>query len=126
MGPSAAVSTSEDQDGLIVKVVITNGDAGPLRLCTATFAPSLALEVTDAAGVPVPLGPPPMPPSDLESYTATIEPGGSLPVSYTGAEIFPGGIPAGRYKLRFAASIPAIDDAWSGPIISDWVAFTVD
>jgi hypothetical protein len=123
MGLTASVSTSEDSGALSVDVSIANSGTEPLALSTATFAPSLALEVTDASGTRVPLGPPPVPPADIAATVATIDAGGSLPLSYSAAEIFPGGAEPGRYRLRFATEVAAVDGAWSGRITSGWVAF---
>jgi hypothetical protein len=123
--PTASVSASTGGGGLLVVISIANDGAEPLAVSTATFAPSLALEVTDAAGARVPLGPPPMPPADLAATVRAIEPGGALSLSYSAGEIFPGGLEAGRYRLRFATDVPAVDGAWSGRIASDWVDFAL-
>jgi hypothetical protein len=126
MAPSAEISTAREAGGVTVQVVIRNGSPAPITLCTVTFAPSLALEVGDASGAPVPLGPPPMPPSDLSAFTTTIEGGGSLALSYPEVEIFPGGAAPGAYRVRFATNVPQVDGGWSGQITSDWVTLTLE
>jgi len=125
MGLTASVSASDRAGGAGIEVTIENAGSEPVTLTTATFAPSLAFEVTDQAGTPVPLGPPPVPPSDLAAGAATIDAGGSLALSYSLAELLPGGAGPGRYRLRFAADVPAIEGGWSGRITSDWVTLTV-
>jgi hypothetical protein len=124
--PRATISTATDANGPAIVVAITNHDRSPLVLCTATLAPSLALEVTDPAGAPVSPGPPPTPPSDLAAHTAELQPGESLTVRYSVAEIFPGGAPPGRYSLRLSADVPALDGAWSGRLTSDWVTLALE
>ena len=125
MGLSAAVSVIGDGDAPAVHVAIANDDPGPVKLCTATLAPSLALEVTGAGGERVPLGPPPTPPADLSAYTVTIEGGGTLDFTWPGTEVFPSGLPPGSYRLRFAAQVPPVEGGWTGDLASDWTEFTV-
>ncbi len=121
--PTASISASAEGGGLVVLVSIANGGPEPLALSTATFAPSLALEVTDAGGARVQPGPPPTPPADLGATVATIAAGSSLSLSYSAGEIFPGGAEPGRYRLRFSTEVPAVDGAWSGQVTSSWVEF---
>lgn len=124
MSLSATLSKASDADGPRIEVTITNSGAAPVTISTVTFAPSLAFEVTDAEGAPVPLGPPPVPPSDLAATTATIDAGAALDLSYRAGELFGGAAPRGRHRLRFAAELPPVQGAWSGRITSDWL--TVD
>ena len=124
MGLSAGVSVIGDGGPPGVNVVIANDDSAPVKLCTATLAPALALQVTGAGGEPVPLGPPPMPPADLSAYTVTIEGGGTLDFTWPGTEVFPSGLAPGTYRLRFDANVPAVDGGWSGELTSDWVEFS--
>jgi hypothetical protein len=123
--PTASASVSTGRGGLLVVISIANGGSEPLNLSTATFAPSLALEVTDAGGRRLPLGPPPMPPADLSATVTTIDPGGALSLSYSAGEMFPGGPEPGRYRLRFATEVPAVDGAWAGRIESEWLEFSL-
>lgn len=121
MALAATVSTTTGANGPELLVAVVNDGHEPVTLCTVTFAPGLAFEVTDDAGRAVPLGPPPTPPADLAPYLATIAPGGSLERAFAVDELFAGVAPAGRYRVRFATEVPAVDGAWSGPITSSWV-----
>jgi hypothetical protein len=85
----------------------------------------VSFEVVDSVGGRVPFGPPPVPPADLAADITTIEPGAALSLDFRGDELFPETPPPGTYRLRFAAQAPAVDDAWSGPIVSPWVPFAV-
>jgi hypothetical protein len=125
MGLTVAVSVLGDGDAPAVHVVIANDDSAPVKLCTATFAPALALEVTDAAGERVPLGPPPTPPADLSAYTVTIEGGGTLDFMWSGTEVFPNGLAPGSYRLRFVTQVPPVEGGWSGELSSAPTEFTV-
>jgi len=108
-----------------LKVDIRNDGDEAVRVSTATMLGSVSFEIVDADGRPVPLGPPPMPPSNLATGMTTIEPGGSLTLEFHGDELFPDAPAPGRYRLRFAARAPAVGDAWSGSIVSPWVPLDV-
>jgi hypothetical protein len=103
-----------------VEVEIANGGAEPVRFSTATMLGSAAFELADAEGRPVPLGPPPMPPSDLAAGLVTLEPGGSTTLRYRLGDLLPDGPGKGR-RLRFAAAAPPLEGAWSGTLESPWV-----
>jgi len=122
MALSVAVSVRGDRS---VNVVVANDAPEPVKLCTATLAPSLALEVTGPGGERVGLGPPPMPPSDPSAYTVTIDGRGTLDFTWPGTEVFPSGIAPGTYHLRFRAQVPPVDGGWSGELVSDPTEFTV-
>lgn len=108
-----------------IHVEIRNDGDEPRRLVTATLLGAVSFEVVDAAGAPVPLGPPPMPPADLEASVAEIAPSGSLALDFGGHELLPAAPPPGSYRLRFAADVPAVDGAPEAEIVSPWVAFAV-
>ena len=106
-------------------VALHNDCTATVRLSTATMLGSVCFEVQDCEGAAVPLGPPPVPPSDLSAGMVTIGPGSSQPLLFHGDELFADAPPPGRYRLRFAGNAPAVDDAWSGSIESPWVEFEV-
>jgi hypothetical protein len=104
-----------------VAVEIANAGPDPVRFSTATMLGSAAFDLADAEGRPVPLGPPPMPPSDLAAGLVTLAPGESTTLRYRTADLLPDGPPAGRHRLRFAAAAPPLEGAWSGTLESPWV-----
>jgi hypothetical protein len=108
-----------------IHVEIHNDEDSSRRLVTGTLLGAVSFEIVDAAGAPVPLGPPPMPPSDLEASVAEIAPGGSLALDFTGNELLADAPPPGAYRLRFAVDVPAVDGAPEALIVSPWVAFEV-
>jgi hypothetical protein len=129
MAVSAEVGLSSDRlrepTAWHVRVELRNQGDEPLRLSTATMFGPVSFEVLGAADRRVPLGPPPTPPGDLTAGVRTIEPGGCIPLEFHGDELFPNAPEPGRYRLRFAAQAPGVDDTWEGRIISPWVEFTV-
>jgi hypothetical protein len=108
-----------------LRVEVRNDGSRPVRISTATMLGGVSFEVIDAEGARVPRGPPPVPPPDLAAEIMTIEPGAALSLDFRGDELFPEAPASGRYRLRFAAQAPAVEDAWSGPIVSPWVPFVV-
>jgi hypothetical protein len=108
-----------------LRVDVRNDGVATARVATATMLGPVSFEVVDEAGTRVPLGPPPLPPQDLGAGMATIEPGASLTLHFHGDELFPDAPAPGRYRVRFAAQAPAVEDAWSGLIESPWVSFSV-
>lgn len=117
MALSAAVTPAGDR----LDVEIANEGSEPVRFSTATMLGSAAFELADAAGRPVPLGPPPLPPSDLEAGMVRLAPGESTTLRFRRAELMPDGPPAGPHRLRFAAGAPPLAGAWSGRLESPWV-----
>ena len=103
-----------------VEVEIANGGADPIRFSTATMLGSAAFDLADADGRPVPLGPPPMPPSDLTAGLVTLAPGESTTLRYRLGDLLPDGPGSGR-RLRFAAAAPPLEGAWSGALESAWL-----
>jgi hypothetical protein len=116
---TAAVTPVGDR----VEVEIANEGPDPVRFSTATMLGSAAFEAADAEGARVPLGPPPMPPSDLAAGLVTLAPGESTTLRFRRGDLLPDGLPAGRHRLRFAASAPPLEGAWSGRVESPWVEF---
>jgi len=82
---------------------------------------SAAFKVTDTEGRPVALGPPPMPPADLETPMVALAPGEATTLTFRRGDLFPDGPPTGRSRLRFAAAAPPLEGAWSGRVESPWV-----
>ena len=101
------------------RVVLRNEGGEPVRIPTALLAAPLAFELVDAAGRPAALGPPPVPPADLEASTRTVAPGESLTLDYHGNELLPDVPPPGSYRLRFAA------DAAGERLESPWIDLDV-
>ena len=99
-----------------LRVEIRNDGSEPVQLATATMLGPVSFEVVDATGARVPLGPPPVPPTDPQAGASTVEPGASLILEFHGDELFPDAPPPGRYRLRFA---------WDGRVESPWVEFEV-
>lgn len=116
-----ALSAALTPAGVNLDVEITNEGADPVRFSTATMVGSAAFELRDEAGRPAPLGPPPMPPSDLAAELVEVAPGESATLSFRRADLLPDGPPPGRHRLRFAADAPALEGAWSGRLESPWV-----
>jgi hypothetical protein len=106
-----------------VLVRLHNAGGEPVRFSTATMLAPVAFELTDLDGRAVPLGPPPVPPSDLAAGIREISPGASIELRFAGDELLPDAPPRGRYRLRFAGRAPAVAGAWSGTIESPWVEF---
>jgi hypothetical protein len=105
-----------EQPGLWqVRVVLRNDGDEPARIPTATLAGPLAFELVDAAGRPVALGPPPVPPSDLDAGTETVGAGETLTLSYHGDELLPDPPAPGSYRIRFVG----------GQVESPWVDLQV-
>jgi hypothetical protein len=93
-----------------VRVVVRNEGDESVRIPTALLAGPLSFELVDAAGRPVPLGPPPVPPADLAAETTSVPPGESITLEYHGDDLLPDSPPAGRYQLRFTAA--RIESPW--------------
>jgi hypothetical protein len=110
-----AVSAVVEQAGDAVRVLVRNDGDDTVQIARALLAPALAFEVTDAAGSPVALGPPPVPPRDLDADVATVGPGETLELEYGTAELFAGDPGGSRRRLRFAV------DAAPARIESPWV-----
>ena len=108
-----------------LRVDVRNDGDATARVATATMVGPVSFEVVDEAGTRVPLGPPPLPPQDLGASIETIEPGASLTFHFHGDELFPDAPAPGRYRVRFAARAPAVEDSWSGLIESPWASFSV-
>jgi hypothetical protein len=108
-----------------LEVDIVNDGEEPLRLSLALMTGSVAVEIEDERGAPVPLGPPPTPPDDLAADLVMLAPGESVRLSFHGDELLPDRPPPGRYRARFAAQAPEVDGAWSGRVESPWVRFEV-
>lgn len=108
-----------------VGVRLRNDGEQPVRLSTATMLGPVSFELVDASGQPVPLGPPPVPPGDLEAGSTTIAPGATVRLDYRGDELFAQPPPSGLYRLRFVGPAPRLEEARSGRIESPWVDLTI-
>lgn len=105
-----------DAKKLKATVTITNAGSAPstVNLLLAPY-PSVALEVRDASGQPVPKSPPPVPPIDSGQGQKTLAPGESVSFDYAGSQLFGMRLAAGAYELRFRV----------GDLASDWARFEV-
>jgi hypothetical protein len=108
-----------------VGVRLRNDGEQPVRLSTATMLGPVSFELVDDGGRPVPLGPPPVPPDNLEAGLTTIAPGDTARLDYRGDELLAQSPPPGRYRLRFVGHAPPLGEAWSGRLESPWVDLTV-
>lgn len=112
---------------LEVVATIRNGTGREVRLNTlALRAPSLSLQVRDAQGNAVRLGPPPTPAADDGVVgRERLAPGEALTLGY--AAIFGDEPPAGRYSiaLRCALSPGPAGGDWEGVLESAWVKFSI-
>jgi hypothetical protein len=93
-----------------VRVLLRNEGDAPVRIATAGLAAPLSFELVDDAGRAVALGPPPVPPSDLEASAAMVEAGETLTLDYHGDELLPDAPAPGRYLLRFVAD--GLESPW--------------
>lgn len=109
-----------------VEATLVNNGTEAVRVPTVLLAAPLVFELVHADGTPVPLGPPPVPPHDLAGSLRCVAPGATLTLGYPGHELLPEAPAPGRYRLRFATTLPEVGaDAWSGELVSDWIALEV-
>src|SRR5262249_32277926 len=114
-----------DPSAWSLRVDLRNDGVATARVATATMLGPVSFEVVDEAGSRVPLRPPPLPPPGPGAGVRTSGPGPALTLHFHGDELFPDAPAPGRYRVRFAAHAPAVEDAWSGLIASPWVSFSV-
>jgi len=116
-----------DVQELTITAHVRNTGTAPVRLNTLLLPfPSLMLQVRDAAGKRVPLGPPPVPPIDDGSVgRQDLAPGKEIAFDY--GNPFGASPDPGRYEIRFfheaRSARPGSD--WQGTIESAWVPFEV-
>ena len=104
--------------------LINHGSEALILNLMPLIAPSLALEIADAAGAPVLLPPPPVPGGEIR--TVEVTPGRSYTVEYPG--FVPQWTPPGVYRARlryiYQPSTPTPGE-WTGKVTSDWAAFKI-
>jgi hypothetical protein len=116
-----------DVQELTITAHVRNTGTTPVRLNTLVLPfPSLMLQVRDAAGNRVPLGPPPVPTTDDGSAgRQDLAPGKELAFDY--GNPFGMSPDPGRYEIRFfheaRGAGPGGD--WHGVLESAWVPFEV-
>lgn len=94
---------------------LTNaGEEGVSINVAPLSSPSLALQIKDAAGGPVYLPPPPVPPS--EPPIERLEPGQGTGAQFAG--FLPNWTESGSYQVRFRYVVGPGE-----PLVSDWVEF---
>jgi hypothetical protein len=102
-------------DDLSIIAHVHNAGASTQEVDTLTLrSPSLVLQVRNAAGVRVPLAPPPVPTSERDSMRRELEPGQELTFEY--GNPFGSWPPPGRYEVRLVAA----------PLESPWVPFEIE
>jgi hypothetical protein len=121
-------------DHLVLEADFTNIGTAPLHL-DARFlaAASLVLRVqrveTPGHEIPVPLGPPPMPPArDDRSGLRALAPGEVLHMVWRGAQMFSGRVlPVGDYNVRLVYNkTTSPPDEWHGLLETGTLPFRVD
>jgi hypothetical protein len=101
----------------VATCTLTNvGDEGVSINVAPLSSPSLALEIQEAAGTPVYLPPPPVPPS--EPPIERLERGERTSAPFAG--FLPSWTEPGSYRARFRYVVGPGE-----PVVSDWVAFTL-
>lgn len=121
-------ATIDAGDDFIVHVTIANESAAPVRLnCLFLGYATLMLRVTDLDGVPVPPGPPPLPPrDDGEIGRSWLAPGESFTFDYHGGNYTPHPLPPGRYWVRFRhTNVETGGGVWTGVLASEWLSLEV-
>jgi hypothetical protein len=107
-----------------ISVVVTNDGPDPALLNRSFLEmPAITLEIRDRDGNRVPLGPPPVPPTEDQQTWDELAPGKALELRYTGGELFGVSPPPGRYSIRFVDPTPRSET--QPAFQSDWVSFTV-
>jgi len=116
-----------DVQELTITAHVHNAGTAPVQLNTLLLPyPSLMLQVRDAAGKRVPLGPPPVPPIDDGNLgRQDLAPGKELTFEY--GNPFGASPDPGRYEIRFfheaRSTHPGKD--WQGTLESAWIPFEV-
>lgn len=115
-----------DVNELTVTAHVRNTGTTSVRLNTLLLPyPSLMLQVRDATGKRVPLGPPPVPPGDDGSGRHELAPGQELTFEYGNPF---GAAPApGEYEMRFFHEVRSTRETgdWRGTLESGWLPFEV-
>jgi hypothetical protein len=108
----------EPRDGarpeeLTARVALVNGTGEPAAMnLTLLGSPSLALEIVDSSGEPVPMPPPPTPGGEMEIHA--LAPGERHHIEYRG--FVPPSTRPGRYRVRLREVAGAT---------SDWAEFAI-
>lgn len=113
------------REDIVAQATLVNVGEEPVTLNLAPLsAPSLALEIVDAAGSPLRLPPPPVPGGETQSTRVT--PGQSYTLEYPG--FVPQWTAEGTYRVRlrylYRPEVAASDE-WTGQLVSEYVQFSV-
>jgi hypothetical protein len=109
---------SDAAERFVAVCTITNAGDEDVSINVAPLSsPSLALEIQDAAGAPVHLPPPPVPPS--EPPIERLEAGQATSAEFGG--FLPNWTEPGTYRARCRYMSGPGD-----PVVSDWVGFTLN
>ena len=113
------------REDIVAQATLVNVGEESVTLNLAPLsAPSLALEIVDAAGSPLRLPPPPVPSGETQSTRVT--PGQSYTLKYPG--FVPQWTTEGTYRVRLRyLYLPevAASDEWTGHLVSEYVQFSV-
>jgi len=108
------------EDPVAHGAVINTGSSAVLMPLAPLGSASLALQILDADGAPVPLPPPSVPSADWP--VVTLAPGERYAVEYPA--FLPQWSPSGGYRVRLryiARPVSPAADEWTGEAYSDWV-----
>ena len=113
------------REDIVAQATLVNVGEEPVTLNLAPLsAPSLALEIVDAAGSPLRLPPPPVPGGETQSIRVT--PGQSYALEYPG--FLPQWTAEGTYRVRlrylYRPEVAASNE-WTGQLVSEYVQFSV-
>ena len=113
------------REDIVAQATLVNVGEEPVTLNLAPLgAPSLALEIVDAAGSPLRLPPPPVPGGETQS--TRVPPGQSYTLAYPG--FLPQWTAEGTYRVRlrylYRPEVAASDE-WTGQLVSEYVQFSV-
>lgn len=107
-----------------LEAIFTNTGSEPARLNLAHAShPSLVLEVRDSQDSPVLLPPPSVPSKEELEAGQAIAPQQTVKVAYAG--LLDMNLAPGVYRVRYAATEPALGGSGKEALVSDWLEFTV-
>jgi hypothetical protein len=121
--------TTEKRDGVVpgefgVVALFANQSQEVAYLNRAQAAhPALVLEVEDAQGKAVLMGPPDAPREEEGGRGEPVEPGETVTIEYVG--FLDRSQPAGRYRIRYLGEVEPLGGSREDPLTSEWLDFEV-